>query len=152
MLLRRNAKCYEEKSYHYQIYDCLKVKPSFHKKLFQKEKNKVLLWIYVRHFSSILWFNGRWKLPVASLNWNSWIKGQISAPLWTHMGHKGWIKDGKSFVRCYTFASQFWDEFNANFVLLYFSNYSSIKMWHLYLKNVEKNKALHLRLVLFYLL
>ena len=139
------------KIYYHQIYYCLKVKPSFHKKLFQKEKNKVLLWIYVRHFSSILWFNGRWNLPVASLNWNSWIKGQISAPLWTHMGHKGWIKDGKSFVRCYTFAPQFWDEFNANFVLLYFSNYSSIKMWHLYLKNVEKNKAVHLRLVFTYL-
>ena len=33
-----NVKCYKEKSYHYQIYHCLKTKPSFHKKLFQKEK------------------------------------------------------------------------------------------------------------------
>ena len=40
-----NAK---EKSYHYQIYYCLKVKPCFHEKLFQKEKNKLLLWIYAR--------------------------------------------------------------------------------------------------------
>ena len=82
----------------------------------------------------------------------STIKGQISAPLWTHMVHKGWKKDGKTFARCYNFALKFCDEFNANFVLLYFSGYSSIKMWHLYLKNVEKNNnAVHLRLVLTYL-
>ena len=37
MLLRKNANCYKEKSY-YQIYR-LKVKPSFHQKLFPKEKN-----------------------------------------------------------------------------------------------------------------
>ena len=81
----------------------------------------------------------------------STIKGQISAPLWTHMGHKGWRKDGKTFIRCYTFALKFWDEFNANFVLLYFSSYSSIEMWHLCLKNVdENNKAVHLRLILTY--
>ena len=36
--------------------------------LFQKEKNKLLLWIYARRFSSHLWFNGQQKLPVASLN------------------------------------------------------------------------------------
>ena len=39
MSLQRNAKCYEEKSYHFQVYHCLKVKPSFREKLFQKEKN-----------------------------------------------------------------------------------------------------------------
>ena len=79
----------------------------------------------------------------------STIMGQINIPLWTHMGHKGWRKDGKTFMRCYTIALKLWDEFNANFVLLYFSSYSSIKMWHLFLKNVEKNnKAVHLRLVL----
>ena len=66
--LRRNAKCYEEKSYHYQVYHCLKVKPSFHKKLFQEEKNKLLLWIYVRRLSGYLWFNARRKSPVAGLN------------------------------------------------------------------------------------
>ena len=38
MLLHRNAKCYEKKSYYYQIYHCLKVKPLFHEKLFQREK------------------------------------------------------------------------------------------------------------------
>ena len=38
----------EEKSDHYQIYYCLKVKPSFHEKLFQKEKNKLLLRIYAQ--------------------------------------------------------------------------------------------------------
>ena len=82
----------------------------------------------------------------------STIMGQINIPLWTHMGHKGWKKDGKTFIRCYTIALKFWDEFNANFVLLYFSSYSSIKMWHFFLKNVEKNnKAVHLRLVLTYL-
>ena len=82
----------------------------------------------------------------------STIMGQINIPLWTHMGHKGWRKDGKTFIRCYTIALKLWDEFNANFVLLYFSSYSSIKMWHLCLKNVEKNnKAVHLRLILTYL-
>ena len=80
------------------------------------------------------------------------IMGQINIPLWTHMGQKGWRKDRKTFIRCYTIALKFWDEFNANFVLLYFSSYSSIKMWHFFLKNVEKNnKAVHLRLVFTYL-
>ena len=82
----------------------------------------------------------------------STIMEQINVPLWTHMGHKGWRKDGKTFIRCYTIALKFWDEFNSNFVLSYFSSYSSIKVWHLYLKNVEKNnKAVHLMLVLTYL-
>ena len=48
MLLWRNAKCSQEKSYHYQICHCLKVKPSSHKELFQKEKNKLLRWIYAQ--------------------------------------------------------------------------------------------------------
>ena len=60
-----NAK---EKSYHYQIYHCLKVKTSFHEKLSQKEKTKLLLWIYARRLSSRLWFNDRRKSPVAGLN------------------------------------------------------------------------------------
>ena len=81
------------------------------------------------------------------------IMGQINIPLLTHMGHKGWRrKDGKTFIRCYAIALKLWDEFNPNFVLLYFSTYNSIKMWHFFLKNVEKNnKAVHLRLVLTYL-
>ena len=66
MLLRRNAKCYKEVFYHYQIYHCLKVKLSFHEKLFQKEKNKLLLSIYSRRLSSHLWFSGR-----RNLSWNS---------------------------------------------------------------------------------
>ena len=53
---------------YYQIYHCLKVKPSFHKKLFQKEKNKLLLWIYARQLSDHLWFNGQQKSPVADLD------------------------------------------------------------------------------------
>ena len=43
------------------------------------------------------------------------------------MGHKGWKKDGKTFAGCYTIALKFWDESNADFVLLYFSSYRSIK-------------------------
>ena len=58
----------KKKSYHYQVYHCLKVKPSFYEKLFQKEKNELLLRIYARRLSGYLWFNGRRKLPVASLN------------------------------------------------------------------------------------
>ena len=82
----------------------------------------------------------------------STIMGQINIPLWTHMGHKQWRKDGKTFVSCYTIALKLWDEFNANFVLVYFSSYSSIKMWHLCLKNMKKNnKAVHLSLALTYL-
>ena len=81
----------------------------------------------------------------------STIMGQINIPLWTHMGHKGWRQDGKTFIRCYTIALKLWDQFNANFVLFYFSSYISIKMWHFFLKIVEKNsKAVHLRLVLSY--
>ena len=37
-----------------------------------------------------------------------------------------------------TIALKFWDEFNVNSVLLYFPSYRSIKIWHLYFKNVEK--------------
>ena len=57
-----------KKSYHYQIYNCLEVKSSFHKKLFQKEKNKLLLWISAQQLSSHLWFYGQQKLPVTGLN------------------------------------------------------------------------------------
>ena len=55
--------------------------------------------------------------------------GQINIPLWTHMGHKQWRKDGKTFKSCYTTALKLWDEFNANFVLVHFSSCSSTKMW-----------------------
>ena len=47
-----------KKSCHYQIYNCLKVKSSFHEKLFQKEKNEILLWISAQQLSCRLWFNG----------------------------------------------------------------------------------------------
>ena len=80
------------------------------------------------------------------------IMEQINIPLWTHMGHKGWRKDKKTFIRSDTIALKFWDEFNTKCVLLYFSCYSSIKIWHLRLKNVEKNnKVVPLRVVLAYL-
>ena len=82
----------------------------------------------------------------------STIMGQINITLWTHIGHKGWRKDGKTFRRCYTIALELRDKFNANFVLLHFSSYGSIKMWQLFPENVEKNnKAVHLRLVLTHL-
>ena len=81
------------------------------------------------------------------------IKGQINIPLWTQMEYKGCKKDGKTFLRCYSIALKFWDKFNADFVLLYFSSYRSIKMWHFYLKNMEKNnKAVYLKLLCTYLL
>ena len=80
------------------------------------------------------------------------IMGQRNVPLWTHMGHKGWRKNERIFIRCYTIDLKFRDEFNASFALLSFSSYSSIKMWHLYLRNVEKNNnAVHLKLALTYL-
>ena len=75
------------------------------------------------------------------------IKRQINIPPWTHMEHIGWRKHGRTFARCYTIALNLEDEFNASFVLLYFSFYRSIKIGHLYLKNAEKNnKLVHLRL------
>ena len=78
--------------------------------------------------------------PSTNLIFNfSSIKRQINIPLWTQMGHKGWKKDGKTFIRCYTITLKFRAEFNANFALLYFSSYRSIKIWQLYLQNVEKN-------------
>ena len=68
------------------------------------------------------------------------------------MWHKGWRKDEKTFVSCYTIALKSWDEFNANFALLYFSSYRSMKILHLYLKHVEKNNmAEYLRLLFTYL-
>ena len=68
----------------------------------------------------------------------SQTKKQIDIPLWAHMGHKEWKMDGKTFTRCYTIASKFWDEFNSNFVLLHFSSCRSMKIGHLYFKNLEK--------------
>ena len=67
LLLQRNPKCWEEKSYHYQIYYCLKLKPFFHEKLFQKEKNKLLLSTCDQQFSGHLFVNGQQKSPVAGL-------------------------------------------------------------------------------------
>ena len=77
------------------------------------------------------------------------IKRQINVPPWTHMEHTGWRKHGRTFARC--FALNGGDEFNANFVLLYFLFCRSIKIGHLYLKNAEKNKLVHLRLFFTYL-
>ena len=77
------------------------------------------------------------------------IKRQINVPPWTHMEHTGWRKHGRTFTRC--FALNRGDEFNANFVLLYFLFCRSIKIGHLYLKNAEKNKLVHLRLFFTYL-
>ena len=51
----------------------------------------------------------------------STIMGQENIPLWTH--------SGKTCIKCYTIALKLWDEFNANFLLLYFSSYSS-RPWH----------------------
>ena len=42
-----------KKSYHYQIYHCLKVKLSFHKKLFQKEKNNYCYGLMLGDFQVI---------------------------------------------------------------------------------------------------
>ena len=88
----------------------------------------------------------------------STIMGQINIPLWTRMGYKGWRKDGKTFM-CYPIALKLWDEFNKNFVLLYFSSKNLIiaqKKCDTFFssgeKQVEKtNKAMHLRLALSYL-
>ena len=41
-------------------------------------------------------------------------------------------------MRCYAIALKVWDEFNADFDLLYLSSYRSIKYLHIYFKNVEK--------------
>ena len=82
----------------------------------------------------------------------SFINWQINISLWTCMGHEGWRKNGKPFIRCYIIALRIWDEFNANFGLLYFSCCRSIKVWHFYLKNLEENNnAVHLRLLFTYL-
>ena len=56
-------------------------------------------------------------------------------PAWV-IKDEGWEK----FTRCYTITLKSWDEFNANFILLYFSSYRSIKIWDFYTKNVEKKK------------
>ena len=83
---------------------------------------------------------------------SSSIKWEINIPLWTHMEHKGWGKDGKAFIRCCIIALRFWDQFNASFPLLNFSTYKSMKIWHLYLKKVERNNmGMHLRLLFTYL-
>ena len=69
-------------------------------------------------------------------------KQEINISLWTHMGHKEWKEDGKTFTRCYTIALRFGDEFNANSVLLYFSSSRSINICHF--ENVKtKNKTVH---------
>ena len=68
----------------------------------------------------------------------STIMEQISIPLWNHMRHKGWRKDGKTFTMCYTIALKFWDEFNANFVLLYFQVIGQWKLDTFNSKNTNK--------------
>ena len=82
----------------------------------------------------------------------SFINWQINISLWTCMGHEGWRKNGKPFIRCYIIALRIWDEFNANFGLLHFWCCKSIKVWHFYLKNLEENNnTVHLRLFFTYL-
>ena len=54
----------------------------------------------------------------------STIMEKKNVPPWTHMGHKGWRKDGKTLIRRYTIALKFWNEFDANFALLNLSSYS----------------------------
>ena len=49
---------------------------------------------------------------------------QINVSLCAQMGQKGWRNDGKTFIKGYTVALKFWDDFNSNFVLLYFSSYN----------------------------
>ena len=61
------------------IYHCLKVKPSFHEKLFLKEKNTLLLQIYTQWLSNHLWFNGQQKSAGTGLNWNPCIKVGMSS-------------------------------------------------------------------------
>ena len=79
-----------------------------------------------------------------------------------HFGPIWGIKDEesmeKTFIRRrYTIVLKFWDEFNANFVLLYFSSYWSITIWNLFPKMSKKNKkikkmqAVHLSLLWTYL-
>ena len=107
---------------------------------------------FLKHYTKLPWFYSQ-QLPSLFLIFKlGLIKRQINIPLWTYIGYKRWIKDGKTFARCYTIALNFWHEYDVNFVLLYFSSYRLIKSWHLYLKNVEKNnKAVHLRLLSAYL-
>ena len=47
-------------------------------------------------------------------------------------------REWKKLYKVFTITLKFWDEFYANFVLLYFSSDRSIKIWHLYFKNVKK--------------
>ena len=66
------------------------------------------------------------------------------------MGHKWWRKDGIKCSRSYTITLKLWDKFHVHFVFLYI--YVSEEIWHLYLKNVEKNKKVeHFRLLFTYL-
>ena len=58
----------------------------------------------------------------------SLMKRQINIPHWTFVWYKGWGKDEKTSISCSPIALKFWDEFNASFVLLYFSSYRSIKI------------------------
>ena len=58
----------QRKTYHYQIYHCSKVKPSFYKIFFQKEKNKLLLWIYAQLLSGHLRSNDQQKSLVTGIN------------------------------------------------------------------------------------
>ena len=67
------------------------------------------------------------------------LKPSLAQNLIFQSGPTWGIKDEETFIRCYTIALKPWDEFNVNFVLLYFSSYCSVKMWHFFLKNVEKN-------------
>ena len=60
-----------EKIETYKIYHCLKVKPSiFSQKIISERKNQSLFCIYARRLPRHLWFNGRWKLHFADLNWS----------------------------------------------------------------------------------
>ena len=102
----------------------------------EKLDNALCQWIvlYIHYFYFLIFMH--------LTNQVSQTKRQINIPLWTHMGHKGWREDEKTFTRCCTISLKFWHELYVNFVLLYFSSYSSIKIWHLYFKNMKKKTVL----------
>ena len=64
LLLRRSGKCYEGKCYHYQIYHCFNDRPSFHEKLFQKEKKYIVRDLYL---ATLRPFVVQWTVKIAGL-------------------------------------------------------------------------------------
>ena len=67
----------------------------------------IFIFLIFKHFTSQTTLKRRLAQKLNLTSKFSSIKRQINIPLWTHMGHKEWRKDEKTFIRHYRVYTDF---------------------------------------------